>query len=326
MSLLRIKYSGRQNQIAAKSQVPLTRLPYVIMSEEKTTHVGLDGPDLDDDEDIDTFDIGMFESGSEGSGFHIKNNPRSPYQRREVIQRTGSVDIRCSVVDIVHGLMAPDSDYWASILVLRFRFDPQKRARRIAEATIQLGFDATDPNNELPEVEAMSFDGNYSFHPSKQSETLTKGVEGTLGTSQVVDVSATTKWEKTVARETSDKTTVSGGKLVIDNTPPNRIAKWTLLENMTLKSGLPASIQVAVRIKRGDDEIFSCLPTIACKADKWTSIESLLSRVPKDDPLLLKPDSKPTNKLMVYDTENLGAVDLQKLSAVVPTTMILVTE
>ncbi|ROW04700.1 hypothetical protein VMCG_04793 [Cytospora schulzeri] len=296
------------------------------MSDEQAHDLGLDGHDPNDDDSVDIFDIGMFESGSDGSGFHIKNNPKSPYQRWEVIQRTGSVDIRCSVVDIVHGLMAPDSDYWATILVLRFRFDPQKRARRITEATIELGFDATDSNNELPEVEAISFDGNYSFHPSKQSETLTRGLEGTIGTSQVIDVSATAKWEKTVARETSDKTTVSGGKLVIDNIPPNRIAKWTLLENMTLKSGLPASIQVAVRIKRGDDEVFSCVPTITCKADKWTSIESLFSRVPKDDPLLLKPDSKPTNKLRVYDKENLGAVDLHELSAVVPTTMILSDE
>lgn len=296
------------------------------MDDEKAPEVVLDGYDSDHGDGTDIFDIGMFESGSEGSGFHIKNNPMSPYQRLEVIQRTGSIDIRCEVVDIAHGLMAPDSDYWATILVLLFRFDPQKRTRRIPKATIELRFDTTDPNNELPEVEAMSFDGNYSFQPSKRSETLTSSVEGKIGTSQIVDVSAATKWEKTVAQETSDKTIVSGGRLVIENIPPNRIAKWTLLENASLKSGVPAAIQVAVRVKRGDDEVFSCMPSITCKADKWTSVESLFSRVPKDDPLLLRPDSKPTNKLMVYDTDNLGAVDLEDLSAVVPTTMILSAE
>lgn len=277
--------------------------------------------EFDDDAD-DVFDISTFNSGSEGGGFHIKNNPKQPYQRQEVIQRTGSVDIRCTMLDVVHGLMAPDSEFWATLLVMRFRFDPQKRARRITEATIKLVFDVTDPDNEVPEVDAISFDGNYSFLPSKQSETLTRGAQGTVGASQVVEVSATAKWEKTVTRETSDKATVSGSKLVIDNIPPNRVAKWTLLENVSLKSGLPASIQVAVRIKRGAEEVFRCMPTIDCKADKWTSIETLFSRVPEDDALLLKPDTPPTNKLMVYDTDNLGAVDLEKLSAVVTTTTV----
>ncbi|KAK7738316.1 hypothetical protein SLS53_006124 [Cytospora paraplurivora] len=300
------------------------------MSDDNGPDMDLDGFEIVDHEDNDdrddSFNLDLFPSGGEGSGFHIKNDPTNPYQRQEVIQRTGSVDIRCTVVDIVHGVMAPDSDYWATLLVLKFRFDPQKRSRRIAEATLKLEFGVTNPDNEMPEVEAISFDGNYSLLPSTRSESFTSGIEGTLGISQIANASTTAKWEKTVTREMADKTTVSGGKLVVDNIPPNRVAKWTLLENMSLKSGLPASIQVAVRIRRGDEEIFSCMPSIKCKADKWTSMETLFSRIPEDDPLLLKPDSKPTNRLMVYDTENLGAVDLEQLGAVVPTTMILAVE
>lgn len=291
------------------------------MSNENTHDVGPEGLDLDND--IDVFDIGMFEAGSKGSGFHTKNDPRDPYQRREVIQRTGAVDIRCTVVDIVHGIMGPDSDYWATILVLQFRFDPQKRARRIAEATIELLFDATDASNEIPEVEAISFDGNYSLLPSKQSESTTVGGEANLGVDQILTASGKAKWERTVSRETSDKTTVSGGKLVVDNVPPNRIAKWTLLENRTLKSGIPASLQVAVRIQRKDEAVFSCMPTIKCKADKWTSMENFFGTIPEDDPVLLKPDAKPTNKLVVYDVDDLGAVDLGKLGDIIPTNMIL---
>lgn len=276
---------------------------------------GLDG-------EPDAFDIAMFESGSEGSGFHTKNNPKNPYQRQEVIQRTGAIDIRCSVIDVAHGVMDPDSEYWATLMVLQFRFDPQKRMRRITEASLELSFDVTDPANEIPEVEAISFDGNYSLLPSKQNESTTVGGEGTLGATQIVTASGTAKWERTVTRETSDKTTVSGGKFVMNNMPPNRVAKWTLLENATLKSGIPASLQVAVRIKRQDEEMFSCMPKIKCRADKWTSIESFFGRVPEDDPVLLCPDRKPTNRLMIYDTENIGAIDLQALGNIVPTTMI----
>lgn len=249
------------------------------------------------DENIEVFNIAMFESGSEGSGFHIKNNPKDPYQRQEVVQRTGAIDIRCSILDVVHGVMDPESEYWATVMVLQFRFDPQKRMRRITEASLELLFGVTDPANELPEVEAISFNGSYSLLPSNQSEP-----------------SGTANWERTVTRETSDRTTVSGGKFVVDNIPPNRIVKWTLLENRTLKSGIPASIEVAVRIQRQDEAIFTCMPTIKCKADKWTSIESFFGRIPGDDPVLLNPDRKPTNRLMVYDTDNIGAIDLQALS------------
>lgn len=254
----------------------------------------LEGLELD--EEIDVFDIAMFESGSEGSGFHTKNNPKDPYQRQEVVQRTGSIDIRCSVLDVVHGVMDPDSDYWATLMVLQFRFDPQKRMRRITEASLELLFDVTDPSNELPEVEAISFDGSYSLLLSKKSES-----------------GGAANWERTVTRETSDRTTVSGGRFVVDNIMPNRIAKWTLLENKTLKSGIPASLEVAVRIQRRDEAIFTCMPRIRCKADKWTSIESFFGKVPDDDPVLLNPDRKPTNRLMRYDTDNIGAIDLQAL-------------
>ncbi|KAM0417015.1 hypothetical protein ACHAPT_012981 [Fusarium lateritium] len=279
---------------------------------------------VEQEDDVELFDVGMFEGGSEGSGFHTKNNPRDPYQRSEVIQRTGhGVDIRCTLLDAIHGAMSEDSDYWATLLVLQFRFDPQKRARRISEATIELLFDVSDPANNPPEVEAISFDGSYSFLPSKQSETVTRGGEGTVGVSYGADLGASVKWEKSVARETEDATRISGGKFVLNNTPPNRKAKWTLLENKTLKTGVPASVRVAVRIKRRDDEVFTCIPRLQCKADKWTSLQSFFGGVPEDDPVLLKPDMKPTNKLMDYDTEELGSVDLQKLSDVTFTTMIL---
>ncbi|KAH7008328.1 hypothetical protein EDB80DRAFT_434183 [Ilyonectria destructans] len=279
---------------------------------------------LEQEQDVEVFDVGMFEGGSEGSGFHTKNNPKDPYQRSEVIQRTGhGVDIRCTLIDAVHGSMSEDSDFWATLLVLQFRFDPQKRARRVSEATIELRFDVSDTNNELPEVEAVSFDGNYSFLPSKQSETIVTGVDGGIGASYGAELNASLKWEKTVARDTADATTVSGGKLVLDNMPPNRVAKWTLLENKTLKTGVPASIQVAVRIKRRDEAVFTCIPKLQCKADKWTSLQSFFGRVPEDDPVLLKPDMKATNKLKVYDTEELGSINLQELSDVTFTTMIL---
>ncbi|WAO88988.1 Hypothetical protein NCS54_00636000 [Fusarium falciforme] len=116
---------------------------------------------------------------------------------------------------------------------------------------------------------------------------------------------------------------INGGKLVVGSMPPNRKVKWTLLENKTLKTGVPAFVRVAVRIKRMDEKMFTCLPRLQCKADRWMSLQSFFGGVPADGPVLLKPDTKPTNKLMVYNPEELGSVDLQKLSDVTFTTMIL---
>ncbi|KAK1636423.1 hypothetical protein BDP81DRAFT_394120 [Colletotrichum phormii] len=191
------------------------------------------------------------------------------------------------------------------------------------QGVIEMKVVVSDAGNDLPEVEAISFDGNYNCLPSKQSETIKKGGEGSVGASYGAELSASAKWEKTVARETTDATTVSGGKLIVKNVPPNRIAKWTLLENKTLKTGVPASIRVAVRIKRRDEAVFACVPRLECRADKWTSLETFFEGVPEDDPVYLNPSLKSTNKLMAYDTEELGSVAMQKLSDVTFTTMIL---
>lgn len=279
---------------------------------------------LERDNDAQVFDFPMFEGGNEGNGFHVRNDPKDPYQRSEVIQRTGQgVDIRCTLIDVVHGAMSADSDFWATLLVFHFRFDPQKRARRVSEATIELRFDVSDDKNIPPEVESVSFDGHYSLLPSKQSETITKSGGGSAGVNYVAELGASAKWEKTVVRETTDATTVSGGKYIVNNVPPSRIAKWNLLENKTRNTGVPASIQVAVRIKRRDEALFTCIPRLKCTADKWTSLETFFGGVPEDEPVYLKPSLKATNKLMVYDTEELGSIDLQKLSHVSFTSMIL---
>ncbi|RSL97662.1 hypothetical protein CDV31_012940 [Fusarium ambrosium] len=273
--------------------------------------------DVEEEDGVKLFDIAMFECDIQGGRFHTENNTEIPRQRREIIQEARhGIDIRCTLINVIHGAMSKDSDYWATILVLQFHFDPQKRARRISEATIELIFDVSDPDGILPEVEAVSFDGMYNFIASERPETITSGGKGTqLGASE--------KWERVVSRETKDSTKIMGSKVLVGSMLPEREAKWTLLENQTLKTGIPASVQVAMRIKRMDEKMFTCLPKLQCKADRWSSLQSFFGRVPADDPVLLKPDMKPSNKLMVYDTEELGSIDLQKLSDVTFTTMIL---
>ncbi|KAG5810477.1 hypothetical protein H9Q74_005454 [Fusarium xylarioides] len=272
------------------------------------------------------FSIEMLKVGDERSGFRIKNAPNDRGPRREVIQRTGhGVAMRCDLLGVAHGEMSVDSEFWASLLVFEFRFDPEHQARRLSEVTLQLLFETDHEKGLQPEVEAVSFDGKYSFLPSRQAESSTTGTEGGLAAGFGVDLSVGQKWEKTISRETTDETSISGGKWVPGNLGPNRIAKWTLLENKTLKTGVPATIRVAVRVQRRDQCPFKCIPTLECKADFWTSVEMLFGRLPEDDPILLDPKLGSMGESNAWDLKELGSIDLQRLSDVTFTTMILDT-
>ncbi|KAL6918834.1 hypothetical protein FSST1_002860 [Fusarium sambucinum] len=273
--------------------------------------------------DMDEIIFPMIEYGNEEAEFHIRNNRANPFQRAHVIQRIGhGVAIQCNLIDVVHGGLSADSDYWATILVFQFRFDPEKNARRIARATIDLGFDSTETDARIPEVDSISFDGNYSFSPSKETVTVTKGGEGGVGASFVANINTTLKWERTVGHEKSHAATISGRKLLDDEVGLAPTAQWTLLENDSQKTGVPTSIQLAVRVKRMDEAVFSCNVNLTCKADRRTAMQNFFGGLPEDDPILLQPTKPSKNRLMKYDFEELGAVDLDQLGAVTPTTML----
>ncbi|KAH7186029.1 uncharacterized protein B0J16DRAFT_343127 [Fusarium flagelliforme] len=285
------------------------------------------GDSLNTGNPIQELNFPMIECGSDEAQFHTRNDPNNPYQRPKVIQRTGhGVGIQCNLMDIVHGAISAESNYWATILVFQFRFDPEKKARRVAEATIELTFDTMNAKGTIPEIDSISFDGHYSFSSSKASVTDVRGAEGSIGASFGANANTSLKWEKTVGRETAHAATISGNKLVVGNIGPDRLAKWTLLENSDQKKGVPTSIQVAIRVKRMDEALFSCHVNLTCKADRWTAVQDFFGGLPKDDPVLLDPGKEPTNKLMNYDVEELGAVDLDRLSAVSPTKILLDSE
>lgn len=89
------------------------------------------------DEDDGKIQVEMHETGGEeGSGFHVFNIAVDQYHRAEVLQRTGAIDITCSLEKVVHGAISADSDRYASLIVMQWFFQP-KGSRRISEATIE---------------------------------------------------------------------------------------------------------------------------------------------------------------------------------------------
>lgn len=155
--------------------------------------------------------------------------------------------------------------------------------------------------------------------PTTDHEENVKGGELKLGVAGVpfVDAGGSVKMEKTVARDVTSATTVTGamnlgmGK----NSGAYTCAVWTLVENEKRKSGVPDSLRVAVLLRREDDEPFNAKVTLEATADSAMSLGRFFRKVPLDDPVLFNPKVQPKRpkKGRSYGVENLGAVDLYSL-------------
>ncbi|KAM0514995.1 hypothetical protein ACHAPE_006317 [Trichoderma viride] len=266
----------------------------------------------------------MFEAGLEDdSGFHVFNNGPNHYHRYEAFERTGAVDITCTVEKVVHGALSPTGDY-ATLMLMQWFFQP-KSSHRISEATIELLFEAESEHDEI-EVKDISFSDTYSLMKTTQDESVTMGAEATVGVEQVGQISSTGKWEKTISATTSDAITLSGGKRLVRNTPPYRIAKWTLSENQSRPAGIPASLKVAVLVSRDTEEKFQCRINFNCRTDLKTKLANLFKKIPKDDPIIFQPNPEDRgqrpNQNVTYGDENLGSINLDDLSHVTYRTII----
>lgn len=274
-------------------------------------------------DDGETLNFDMY-GAVDGGDFRIFNVDPDQYHRKEVLERTGDVDITCRLEKVVHGAISDDSDRYATLIVMRWLFQAKAKSR-ISEATIRLQFDSDSRESDV-EVEKMSFLNTYSLMPTTQDESVTKGGEASVGVEQFGKLGLTGKWEKTVATKTSDAITLSGGKRVVDNRPPDRIATWTLSENHSQPCGIPASLKVAVLITRNDLEKFRCKVHFECKTDLRSSLSGFFKKIPKDDPIIFQPDQNDKgtrpNKNVTYDDNELGKVNLDDLCDVTFRTVI----
>ncbi|CVK98347.1 uncharacterized protein FMAN_12349 [Fusarium mangiferae] len=254
--------------------------------------------DVDAEEDI-SFGISLAPKGEEGNEFRTQNDPLDPYQRENIIERKGAVDIRCSSIDIVHGLFDPEGDALCTLLVLEFRFDPRKRARRIAHVDIELRFSASEKGVADPHVFAIAPNGNLRFAQTTQTETTTTGGDVTIGAGAAgVELGS-------AVTGSIDLRGRNYGK-------PN-CASWTLLENPETKTGVPVSMRTAILLKRRDEGRFQCVVTVNAKADWRTSMEWLVGTTKRDDPVLLDPTLAPTSDRYKDMEMKLGELDLNAI-------------
>ncbi|OBS26153.1 hypothetical protein FPOA_00096 [Fusarium poae] len=260
--------------------------------------------------------ISTNELGSEESELRI---PQNFIQQIVVL----GPDVHMELIDVVHGSIAPDSDELATILVLQFRFTPDRTGRRAPRVTIELDFGdfLGDILSGPPKVDGISFHGNYNVSSTEEIVSSTKGIEGNINSNASLGAGVGTSlgWEKTISRENYSATTIEG-MIEVDRFGAETTAKWVLLENVALKTGILSSIQIAVRLKRKSKLAFSCRPKLTFNTNQRDSLQDLFDTLDGNS-FLLDPETPPRNKLMDYDTEELGAIDLDRLSSVAKTTL-----
>ncbi|KAI0902148.1 hypothetical protein F4806DRAFT_445845 [Annulohypoxylon nitens] len=154
--------------------------------------------------------------------------------------------------------------------------------------------------------------------PSTQTETVTKSIEVNSGGSLFgAEIGSSWRWEKAINRETKNATTIVGSiDLKGRNYGASNAASWTLLENESIKTGVPAHFRVAIVLSREGDEEFYSTFKIRTQVDTLSRFTRLFGSVPKDDPIRYDPTIPSTNRLQQYNINSLGGIDLQELSAV----------
>ncbi|KAI3588895.1 hypothetical protein IWW34DRAFT_877808 [Fusarium oxysporum f. sp. albedinis] len=256
----------------------------------------------------------------EDDTFRTQNASLSDWERRNIIERTsGSIHTRVKLLSASHGSYNEGGEE-ATLLVFRFRFDPQKSSRRVLWAKAEIEFFAEDDLDLT--VEAIAPEERWAVVPTTDTETTTRSGQLNLGASGVplLQAGASAGLEKTYSRDVKDATTVTGainlgtGK----NSGGSTVAVWNFQENERHKTGVPDSVTTAILLRRSCDERFTAVVTLEADVDWVTGLERKFARIPLDDPILFNPKGTggPSKKGRSYGLKDLANVDLYQLCKV----------
>lgn len=230
----------------------------------------------------------------EDNGFHVQNTSLSDWQRDAVIERKGAMDIRCDLVGVLHGWYGKKSDSgpFATVMVFKFKFDPQKHSRRIIRCKTSVEFWSTGAR---PEVTTISPYDKFDLLPTEDEEDIKEALKMKLGLSGVphLNASISGKFERSRKKHKSDAATISGNISLPPgvNSGKRNCADWTLLENDSRKSGLPDSLRVAILLKRLDQKPFQGVVRMSCRADFTTELGLVFWQISTGRSCFVQPNS-----------------------------------
>ena len=191
----------------------------------------------DEDEGVISIDVGLLPS-SKGNEYRIFNDTTKPYQRTNAVDRKGRVNIRCKILDIVHGTLSPiGPPVYVSLVVLKCAFFSRKHSSRAVSADVQFIFKGLGQGAPDPEVADMTPRGKYCLMPATQQESVTTGA--TAGVQAPVAGQASLNWQRVSGREKKKYTTLLGETGVYErNSGDDNGLGWTLLENTITHDGV----------------------------------------------------------------------------------------
>ncbi|KAG5783267.1 hypothetical protein H9Q73_003090 [Fusarium xylarioides] len=249
-----------------------------------------------------------------------ENASISDWERRNIIERTsGSIHTRVELLSVSHGSYNEGGDK-ATLMVFRFRFDPQKSSRRVIRARVQIEFFPT--NDSYLEVDAIAPEERWTVVPTTDTETTTRSGQLNIGASGVpfLEAGATASLERSYSRDINGATTITGSINLGTgtNSGESTVAVWNLQENERRKTGVPDSVTTAILVRRAGDERFNAEVTLQADVDWVTGWERRLSKIPLDDPILFNPRETggPSKKGRAYGAKDLASVDLNGLCKV----------
>ncbi|OCK74582.1 hypothetical protein K432DRAFT_264603, partial [Lepidopterella palustris CBS 459.81] len=267
-----------------------------------------------------SFPTSLDSTKSKGSSLRPENDPPSPLPKFSYIERKGALDVRCSFVDIVHGLFSAESGVFATLIILECQFNTLKQPRRFQSVDISLEFRGMQPEETGPQVYAIAPDGKSSLMLTTRDVELKQSASLQLGSATPFGGATATlaaRWEKSVSRDTSDEVTLMGSiHLIGRNWGKPNCASWTLLENPITNTGVPTSLRTAILLMRKNKDRFQCVVKIHTKVDFASAVENIFKSRNLSAPILFDPEMKPTNNLREYDVEGLGSLDLDSLTTV----------
>lgn len=277
----------------------------------------------DDDEPLLALETPLHDTIiGEDDTFRTENASVNDWERRNVMERTrGNIHVRVDLMEVIHGTYDSDGDE-ATLMVFRFRFDPQKHSRRVIRARINIEFFANSKSGTAPIVDAIAPEERWTVVPTVDNESITRAGDLNLGASGVpfLEAGGALKVEKTINRDVNDATTATGsinlgtGK----NSGESTVAVWNLQENKRRQTGVPDSVKAAILLRREDSEPFNAKVTLEADADFVSGLERKFSKVPLDDPVLFNPTltGKKPKKGRNYNVRDLRSVDLYSLCEV----------
>lgn len=260
------------------------------------------------------------------------------HSREEQLQSLIDRNIGASLVvlgdmrQVIHGTLSVGGSP-ATLLVMRFEFQPAKNHRRFKSVVVKMTFSKGSNAVAGPEVYRIAPDGAWSLLPSRipveTSHTVGPSLQGGGMGPATGTIGYQWQSKKTVNEENTARITGTVRALGPDKSRKNT-ATWTLLENPDTDSGIPTLLETAILLKRDNEtlkagdgvggkfkatlEIYGETDMVTSWEDRIQSVTKLLrGRAERGEDVIFNPA---LSRGSVKDPENLRDVDLEMLSKV----------